>query len=68
MVNQEEQGLKVEHRLTGLETSLKDIKENDLKHIHANIEKLFGKMDKAQWLIITVLVSVVISLGLIFFK
>ena len=63
-----ERDLNVEHRLTGLETNVRAITENHLPHIDAKIEKLFNKMDRAQILVITTLVSVIIGLVLIFFK
>ena len=64
----DDRDLKVEHRISGLETSVKNIETNHLPHISANIEKLFGKMDKFTWLIITTLITVIIGLVMIFFK
>ena len=51
----------IEHRLSGLEQSLSELISNHVPHLES-------KIDRAQWLLVSTLVSVIIGLVLIFFK
>ena len=38
--------------ITGLKKELSTIKNNHLKHMHADIDKLGGKVDKIYWVLL----------------
>ena len=40
--------------VTGLKKDISQIKNNHLKHIHEDVEKLGGKIDKIYWVLLTV--------------
>ena len=40
--------------VTGLKKDILQIKNNHLKHIHEDVEKLGGKIDKIYWVLLTV--------------
>ena len=40
--------------ITGLKKDINQIKNNHLKHIHEDVEKLGGKIDKIYWVLLTV--------------
>ena len=40
--------------ITGLRKDISQIKNNHLKHIHEDVEKLGGKIDKIYWVLLTV--------------
>ena len=40
--------------VTGLKTDINQIKNNHLKHIHEDVDKLGGKIDKIYWVLLTV--------------
>ena len=40
--------------VTGLKKDISQIKNNHLKHIHEDVEKLGGKIDKFYWVLLTV--------------
>ena len=40
--------------MTGIKKDLCHIKNNHLKHIHEDVEKLGGKVDKIYWVLLTV--------------
>ena len=40
--------------VTGLKRDINQIKNNHLKHIHEDVEKLGGKIDKIYWVLLTV--------------
>ena len=40
--------------VTGLKKDINQIKNNHLKHIHEDVEKLGGKIDKIYWVLLTV--------------
>ena len=40
--------------MTGLKKDISQIKNNHLKHIHEDVEKLGGKIDKIYWVLLTV--------------
>ena len=40
--------------VSGLKKDICQIKDNHLKHIHEDVEKLGGKVDKIYWVLLTV--------------
>ena len=46
--------------ITGLRKDISQIKNNHLKHIHEDVEKLGGKIDKIYWVLLTVAGTAVI--------
>ena len=48
--------------LTGLKKDIANIKKNDLKHIHKDVEKLGGKIDKIYWVLLVAVGTVAMSL------
>ena len=40
--------------VTGLKKDVNQIKNNHLKHIHEDVDKLGGKIDKIYWVLLTV--------------
>ena len=46
--------------ITGLKKDISQIKNNHLKHIHEDVEKLGGKIDKFYWVLLTVAGTAVI--------
>ena len=38
--------------MTGIKKDIHKIKNNDLKHIHADVEKMGGKVDKIYWVLL----------------
>ena len=48
--------------ITGLKKDITSIKKNDLKHIHEDVEKLGGKIDKVYWVLLVAVGTVAMSL------
>ena len=48
--------------ITGLKKDIASIKKNDLKHIHQDVEKLGGKIDKIYWVLLVAVGTVAMSL------
>ena len=48
--------------MTGLKKDIASIKKNDLKHIHQDVEKLGGKIDKIYWVLLVAVGTVAMSL------
>ena len=48
--------------ITGLKKDITSIKKNDLKHIHKDVEKLGGKIDKIYWVLLATVGTVAMSL------
>ena len=48
--------------MTGLKKDIASIKKNDLKHIHKDVEKLGGKIDKVYWVLLVAAGTVAMSL------
>ena len=48
--------------ITGLKKDIAGIKKNDLKHIHEDVEKLGGKIDKVYWVLLVAVGTVAMSL------
>jgi hypothetical protein len=40
--------------ITGVKKDINQIKNNHLKHIHEDVDKLGGKIDKIYWVLLTV--------------
>jgi hypothetical protein len=58
--------LEIESRLTKLETSLDEVKNNHLAHMARDIKDIAGKIDKIQWFFITSLVGILMLLIRVF--
>ena len=52
--------------ITGLKKDLSQIKNNHLKHMHGDIEKLGGKIDKVYWVLLAAVGTVAMSLAIEF--
>ena len=48
--------------IPGLKKDIASIKKNDLKHIHQDVEKLGGKIDKVYWVLLVAAGTVAMSL------
>ena len=48
--------------ITGLRKDMSQIKNNHLKHMHSDIDKLGGKIDKIYWVLLAAVGSVAILL------
>ena len=46
--------------VTGVKKDISQIKNNHLKHIHEDVEKLGGKIDKVYWVLLAAAGSVVL--------
>ena len=46
--------------VTGLKKELNQIKTNHLKHIHEDVEKLGGKVDKIYWVLLMAVGSAIL--------
>ena len=60
MATNAKRNIEIENRLTRLEESLTDLKENHVPHLEA-------KLDRIQWLLITTMLALLINLANIFF-
>ena len=54
--------------VTGVKKDLSNIKNNHLKHLSADVEKLSKKVDKLMWMIITGLGSTLFLIASLFIK
>jgi hypothetical protein len=53
--------------ITGVRKDITTIKNNHLKHIHADVEKLGGKIDKIYWVLLAAAGSAALfAIGLVF--
>ena len=53
--------------VTGVKKELSQIKNNHLKHLHEDVEKLGGKIDKIYWVLLAEAGSAVLfALGILF--
>ena len=53
--------------ITGVRKDITTIKNNHLQHIHADVEKLGGKIDKIYWVLLAAAGSAALfALGLLF--
>ena len=54
--------ISLEGHITGLKRDMDNLKRNDLSHIHADIEKLGGKIDKIYWVLLATVGAVALQL------
>ena len=54
--------ISLEGHITGLKRDMHSLKTNDLVHIHADLEKLGGKIDKIYWVLLATVGAVVLQL------
>ena len=54
--------ISLEGHITGLKRDMHSLKTNDLLHIHADIEKLGGKIDKIYWVLLATVGAVAFQL------
>ena len=54
--------ISLEGHITGLKRDMYNLKKNDLTHMHQDIEKLGGKIDKIYWVLLATVVAVVLQL------
>ena len=54
--------ISLEGHITGLKRDMYNLKRNDLAHMHQDIEKLGGKIDKIYWVLLATVGAVVLQL------
>ena len=54
--------ISLQGNITGLKKDVSNIKSNHLKHMHEDIDKLGGKVDKIYWVLLAAVGSVAILL------
>ena len=54
--------ISLEGHITGLKRDVDNIKKNDLQHMHADIDKLGGKIDKVCWVLLATVGAVALQL------
>ena len=54
--------ISLQGHVTGLKKDIANIKTNHLKHMHEDIEKLGGKIDKIYWVLLATVGTVVLQL------
>ena len=54
--------ISLQGHVTGLKRDISNIKTNHLKHMHEDIDKLGGKVDKIYWVLLAAVGSVVLQL------
>ncbi len=54
--------ISLQGHVTGLKRDISNIKTNHLKHMHEDIDKLGGKVDKIYWVLLAAVGSVAILL------
>ena len=54
--------ISLEGHITGLKRDVDNIKKNDLQHMHADIDKLGGKIDKVYWVLLATVGAVALQL------
>ena len=54
--------ISLQGHVTGLKKDISNIKTNHLKHMHEDIDKLGGKVDKIYWVLLAAVGSVAILL------
>ena len=65
--NTREHILSLYGHVTGVKKDINQIKNNHLKHIHEDVEKLGGKIDKVYWVLLAAAGSAVLfALGVLF--
>ena len=54
--------ISLEGHITGLKRDVDNIKKNDLLHMHQDIDKLGGKIDKIYWVLLSTVWAVALQL------
>ena len=54
--------ISLQGHVTGLKKDISNIKTNHLEHMHEDIEKLGGKIDKIYWVLLATVGTVVLQL------
>jgi len=54
--------ISLQGNITGLKKDVSNIKSNHLKHMHEDIDKLGGKVDKIYWVLLAAVGTVVLQL------
>ena len=54
--------ISLEGHITGLKRDVDNIKKNDLLHLHQDIDKLGGKIDKIYWVLLATVGAVALQL------
>jgi hypothetical protein len=54
--------ISLQGHVTGLKRDISNIKTNHLKHMHEDIDKLGGKIDKIYWVLLATVGTVVLQL------
>ena len=54
--------ISLEGHITGLKRDMYNLKKTDLTHMHQDIEKLGGKIDKIYWVLLATVGAVVLQL------
>ena len=54
--------ISLEGHITGLKRDMYNLKKNDIAHMHQDIEKLGGKIDKIYWVLLATVGAVVLHL------
>ena len=54
--------ISLEGHITGLKRDMHSLKTNDLVHIHSDLEKLGGKIDKIYWVLLATVGAVAFQL------
>ena len=54
--------ISLQGHVTGLKKDIANIKTNHLEHMHEDIEKLGGKIDKIYWVLLATVGTVVLQL------
>ena len=54
--------ISLQGHVTGLKRDISNIKTNHLKHMHEDIDKLGGKVDKIYWVLLAEVGTVVLQL------
>ena len=54
--------ISLEGHITGLKRDMYNLKKNDLAHMHQDIEKLGGKIDRIYWVLLATVGAVALQL------
>ena len=57
-----EHNISLQGHVTGLKRDISNIKTNHLKHMHEDIDKLGGKVDRIYWVLLAAVGTVVLQL------
>ena len=54
--------ISLEGHITGLKRDVENIKKNDLQHLHADIDRWGGKIDRFYWVLLATVGAVALQL------